>query len=70
MAPVKVIFKLTGYIRGGVFPVGTKKQYSIYVDSSAFAWSFIPLSSGIRGYQMLINPEDLGKVVEIKRHNI
>jgi len=70
LTPVKDIFKLTGYIRGGVSPVGTKKQYTIYLDSNAFAWSFISLSAGIRGCQMLINPEDLGKVVEMKRHNI
>lgn len=70
LVPVKDISKLTGYVRGGVSPVGTKKQHTVYMDSSAFAWTVISLSAGVRGCQMLINPEDLGKVVEMKRHEI
>ena len=37
LAPVKDIQNLTGYIRGGVSPVGTKKAYPVYLDSSAGA---------------------------------
>ena len=35
LAAVKDIQNLTGYIRGGVSPVGTKKAYPVYLDSSA-----------------------------------
>ncbi len=28
------------------------------------------LSAGVRGYQMLIGPEDLKKIVKVKRHKI
>ena len=32
LAPVKEIQSLTGYIRGGVSPIGTKKVYPVYLD--------------------------------------
>ena len=70
LVPVRDIFKLTGYVRGGVSPIGIKKQYTVYVDSSAFAWSIISLSAGVRGCQVLISPGDLGKVVKVKCHKI
>lgn len=64
LIPVKDIQKLTGYIRGGVSPVGTTKVYRVHIDESAFSYPFISLSAGIRGCQMLISPADLGKAVE------
>jgi len=35
LVPVKDILALTGYVRGGVSPVGTRKAYPVYLDSSA-----------------------------------
>ena len=35
LVPVKDILGLTGYVRGGVSPVGTRKAYPVYLDSSA-----------------------------------
>jgi Cys-tRNA(Pro)/Cys-tRNA(Cys) deacylase len=66
LVPVKEIQALTGYIRGGVSPVGTKKQYPVYLDESARVWPVISLSAGVRGCQMLMNPGDLSKVVEVR----
>ena len=65
LVPVKDIMALTGYVRGGVSPVAAKKQYRVFIDSSASAQPFVSLSAGIRGVQMLINPDDLGKVVNV-----
>ncbi|MBC8016798.1 MAG: aminoacyl-tRNA deacylase, partial [Sporomusaceae bacterium] len=45
MVPLKDVQKLTGYIRGGVSPLGTKKQYEIYVDKSAVLWKYIAISA-------------------------
>lgn len=64
MAALKQVQPLTGYIRGGVSPVGTKKRYPVYLDSSAFRFSFISVSAGLRGLQMLISPADLQNVVD------
>jgi Cys-tRNA(Pro)/Cys-tRNA(Cys) deacylase len=59
MAPLKDVQKLTGYIRGGVSPLGAKKQYPIYIDESMMKWPSIAISAGIRGCQILVSPCDL-----------
>lgn len=63
MVPMKEIQGLTGYIRGGVSPIGMKKNYPIYLDGSAFAYPLIMISAGARGCQIIIKPTDLEKVV-------
>jgi len=73
MVPLKDVQKLTGYIRGGVSPLGTKRQYDIYIDESVILWTYISISAGIRGCQILIAPDDLvgaihGKIASISRH--
>lgn len=72
MVPLKDVQKLTGYIRGGVSPLGTKKQYAIYIDNSVMVCSYISISAGIRGCQILVSPDDLvratkGEVCVISR---
>lgn len=64
LVPLKDVLPLTGYIRGGVSPIGTKKSYPVYLDSSAFQFPFISISAGARGYQFFISPEDLRKAVK------
>lgn len=59
MAPLKDVQKLTGYIRGGVSPLGTKKQYQVYLDESMMLWDKISISAGVRGLQIFIAPNDL-----------
>jgi len=59
MVPLKDVQKLTGYIRGGVSPLGTKKQYDTYIDESMILWAYILISAGIRGCQIQIAPNDL-----------
>lgn len=63
MVPLKEVQPLTGYIRGGVSPVGTKKPYPVYLDASVTAWTAIAVSAGIRGCQLLIAPADLIRAV-------
>lgn len=59
LVPLKEVQALTGYIRGGVSPVGTKKSYPVYVDASVLAQPLVAVSAGVRGCQMLLKPEDL-----------
>lgn len=59
LVPMKEVLALTGYVRGGVSPVGAKKAYPIYLDETAILWDVISVSAGIRGCQMLIAPDDL-----------
>ncbi|MFB3826452.1 MAG: Cys-tRNA(Pro) deacylase [Bryobacteraceae bacterium] len=56
---LKEVQELTGYIRGGVSPIGTKKSYPVYLDSSARLWPVISISAGMRGMQIMIAPEAL-----------
>jgi Cys-tRNA(Pro)/Cys-tRNA(Cys) deacylase len=57
---------LTGYIRGGVSPIGTKKHYPIFLNESAMRFSLISISAGLRGCQIFISPGDLIKALDIK----
>ena len=63
MVPMKEIQPLTGYIRGGCSPVGTKKSYPVCIDSSAQNFDRIYVSAGQRGLQFVIAPEDLARAV-------
>ena len=70
LVAVKEVLGLTGYIRGGVSPVGTKKPYPLYLDETADLWDFIAVSAGVRGTQMLLAPDDLARMVETQRCTI
>ena len=62
LVAVKEVLGLTGYIRGGVSPVGTKKPYPLYLDETAELWDVISVSPGMRGQQMLLAPADLIRI--------
>ncbi len=61
LVALKEIQTLTGYIRGGVSPLGTKKPLPVYIDQSAQQWPHISISAGQRGIQIITNPNDLIK---------
>jgi len=65
MVHLKEIKSLTGYIRGGVSPLGMKKNYPTYIDESAFQFPFIIFSAGVRGLQLKVDPNDLLKVIQL-----
>ncbi|MFZ1605259.1 MAG: YbaK/EbsC family protein, partial [Enterococcus aquimarinus] len=47
------------YIRGGCSPVGMKKQFPTYLDSSVEIWDEMIVSAGRRGIQMGLAPQAL-----------
>ena len=59
MLPVKDLFALTGYVRGGCTSVGMKKQFATRIDESALALPQIYVSAGRLGCQMCLAPRDL-----------
>jgi len=67
LVAVKEVLGLTGYIRGGVSPVGTRKPYPLYLDETAELWDIISVSAGMRGCQMLLAPGDLIRAVDAQR---
>ncbi len=48
---------LTGYVRGGVSPVGMKKQYPTWFDESAKRFTRIEISGGTKGVSLVLPPE-------------
>ena len=63
LLPVKDIQKYTGYIRGGCSPIGMKKTYPTYIDSSVLKIQKIIVSAGKIGTQMEIEQLQLAEVV-------
>lgn len=54
MIPMKELFPITGYIRGGCSPVGMKKRYPTFIDETCTLYDEIAVSAGERGHQMVI----------------
>lgn len=61
--PVKPdeLISLTGYVRGGCSPLGMKRQFRTFIDSSALNLEKICVSAGVRGLQLILKPADLIK---------
>lgn len=63
---LKEVQPLTGYIRGGVSPLGTKKKYPVYFQEDIFNHEKISVSAGTRGLQIFALAEDLLRVTQGK----
>ena len=49
----------TGYVRGGISPLGQRQQLAVVVDESAMPQPTVYVSAGKRGLQMELAPADL-----------
>lgn len=59
LVPLKEVQSLTGYLRGGCSPLAAKKNYPVFLDSSALDFPLILISAGLRGVQLELAPQDL-----------
>lgn len=66
MIKSKELLPLTGYIHGGCSPIGMKKFFTTTVHESAKNFGTIFFSAGKIGYQVEVNPEDLGKMIRFE----
>lgn len=70
MLPMKELLPATGYIRGGCSPIGMKKKFPIYIEETAQLFDEIAISAGIRGAQVILNPEKLCQYIEAEYANL
>ena len=59
MADEAAAERATGYVVGGISPVGQKRRLPIVIDASALEFTAVFCSAGRRGLQMEIAPADL-----------
>ncbi len=70
MADAKRIEASTGYVLGGVSPLGQKKSLATVIDASAEKFQHIHVSGGRRGLEIALSPHDLAKMCQATFANI
>ena len=63
MADPKVAMRESGYVVGGISPLGQKTRHKTVLDESAMQFDQILVSGGKRGLSVGVNPQDLLKVL-------
>ena len=59
LADVKTAERATGYVHGGISPLGQRRRLPTVVDVSALAFETIHVSAGRRGLELELAPHDL-----------
>ena len=64
MADVVVAERATGYVAGGISPVGQRRPHPTVLDSTALDQPSVFVSAGRRGLDLEIAPADLVRITE------
>ena len=66
MANKSDVERSTGYVIGGVSPLGQKRRLETIIDSSANRHATVYVSAGRRGLEVELSPDDLEKLTNAK----
>ncbi|MGW3649717.1 Cys-tRNA(Pro) deacylase [Streptomyces sp. NPDC000878] len=67
MADPTLAERTTGYVRGGISPLGQRKKLRTVLDTSAEAHDTICVSAGRRGLEVELSPTDLTTLTQAVR---
>ena len=70
MIKSKELLPLTGYIHGGCSPIGMKKFFKTFIDSTALNFENIYFSAGKIGLQIETTLENLQKIIPVTPSDI
>lgn len=62
MADKALVARSTGYVLGGVSPLGQRTPLPTVIDETAELWDTVYISAGRRGLQVELSPADLARL--------
>jgi Cys-tRNA(Pro)/Cys-tRNA(Cys) deacylase len=62
--------RATGYVQGGISPLGQRKKLPTHLDASALDHERIMVSAGRRGLQIELSPDDLVLLTDARVHRV
>ena len=70
LIPQKNLLPLTGYVHGGCSPIGMKKEFQTFIDSSVSNFKEIFFSGGKIGLQIKTTPDNLSEIIPLKLYEL
>jgi Cys-tRNA(Pro)/Cys-tRNA(Cys) deacylase len=62
--------RATGYVAGGISPLGQRRRLATTIDDSALAHETILVSAGRRGLQLELDPRDLVRLTDAELRSL